>query len=182
MYSNLKICIVDFNFALLAKDLIVVNECSILDYNNNVGNTYHISCSKSLQNIIQNYYLYQCSFNTKKIHKIPLNYGSLPYSILCKILKHHLSAFHFILTKGDQKVDILNTILPRHSSVIDLTHLGCPRIDILFNRIHAFQTSCTLHSGDFRMCTAYKSLVYADWIKTQYPVVYQLLLRRLSEM
>ena len=163
-FRNLRVCVIDFNFLLMTTEHVIVNECTIHNLNDSVSQTYHVGCSKRLMQEIKSNHLTQCNFNTDHFHKLPLGYGNVGFRTFCKSLKSEVARYDVILTKGDQKMDLINGIVNRYVQVFDLAHFGCPSIGRLTSMYHVVQRSCIYHKAGFTNCTAYKTLLYSRWL------------------
>jgi hypothetical protein len=166
-----KIAVIDFAFLLLAKDLILVNECTILHYNTNITKTFHIrSGTKTLAYVKKNH-SHQLAYNKSVFHGIPYDYGSITFGELSQRLSFDLSQFDVVLVKGSQKVTLVKRILGSGSDVLvcDLGVLDCPSVATLISHDKRLrQTSCNFHSSKFRNCTAFKIRAFEFWMQRNF--------------
>src|SRR5205823_5013268 len=130
----MKLAIVDFGFSLLVKNVVLINECTIMHMSkhtqDSTSQTYHVKCGeKSLQMVkSQSRFMRQAEYNQNNFHSIPLSGGSITYQQLCEILRSELIDCDVILLKGTEKCTLLKSVLCVDGKVKDLTDLGCPKI------------------------------------------------------
>jgi hypothetical protein len=168
--STSKIAVVDFEFLLFTKDIVLVNEATVLDYNTNITETFHIRCGATTLEYVKNYHAEQLAYNKSAYHGIPYEYGSITYPQLCQRLICNLSQYDVVAVKGTQNVTAIKRILLSNVPVrdLDIGVFPCPSMAVLtHDNYHLEQTSCDFHEAKFRYCTAFKIKLLENWIRTK---------------
>jgi hypothetical protein len=170
--ESFPIAIVDFNFSILSKENLAINECSIYDYNRSTGQTFHILPDQNtLQHALTTQGHRQIAFNKHFFHKIPLDFGSCELTAFATCLDKLLSKYSAILVKGNEKEDVLSQLCSDgvFKYVFNLDKLGCPNLEELRNTYtSAQQTFCIFHTPHFHGCTALKCTVIDRWLIANY--------------
>jgi hypothetical protein len=169
-----KIAVVDFGFLLLAKNLSLINECTVLDYNSFSSETTHVKCDAQTLCFVKQKFRYQLLYNKKNFHKLPFEYGFIEYKEFCKTLRTDLSSYDIVLVKGGHKTSFLCEIINDNDRakkcVYNLDTFDCPTLNVLHcNHINSrltTWTNCGFHTEpNFQYCTAYKTRLIEKWVQ-----------------
>jgi hypothetical protein len=161
------------------KECTLVNECTIYNYNDGTSQTFHILLSKRVEQTVKDKHLIQFHYNRRHFHDISLNYGGMYFNGFCKLLNQVTKCYDVALTKGVEKVNLLNKILNWSFPVYDIGNFFSPNTKTLIDTHPVVQTSCIYHKSNFQQCTAYKALVYGRWLVSNYKTIATFLKRSL---
>lgn len=124
-------------------------EVTIYDFKKSVFNNYFIKTPIIKNNKTINFLI-------KYLHKIPMEYGSIDYRKIIKILNKP----SIIYCKGKSKVDIIQQYT--NNTIVDLELIGCPK----YKFTHTHQLNCELSNHCYtNHCALNKTYYYLRWLK-----------------
>jgi hypothetical protein len=162
-----ELCIVDFNFLLCAKETKLINECTLYCCRDGRSQTFHIATDKFVLQHLEDKYSTQLKYNQKFFHGIPSEYGGVHYSSFCNQFRKDISKYDIVLTKGNEKVDVIKNILKVSDVLVqNLGSYACPSVPTIEREFGISpQRSCIFHQPEFSYCTAFKTGMLSKWVR-----------------